>query len=389
MDAKCARCHVPGSFTPFSLKTYEEARPHLEAVRAAVASGHMPPWKFDDNCNEYRGNYGLTPTEKQMLLSWIAEGGVAGDPATEGPALDIDDRALSRVDATLTVPAEYTPQQRPDEYRCFPVRWPEAYTTTKYMTGFRAVPGNVKIVHHMEIYRVEPQDAQLAFNRDNADPGPGYTCFGGPGVGTGTIGGWAPGSQGYDYPGGTGIAIRPGSVLIIQVHYNTLYTAPAPDRSSVQFKVDDTAIPGGYNFWTNPRWAARQMPIAAGNPDVSHTYSADPTYLTGGPMNLWGGAVHMHTLGKSGQLSVRRANGSTECVLLVPDWDFHWQSGVQLRQPIRVNPGDQISLNCHFDNSAANQPIVNGIPQPPRAVNWGEGTQDEMCLGIIMWGPAR
>jgi len=42
--------------------------------------------------------------------------------------------------------------------------------------------------------------------------------------------------------------------------------------------------------------------------------------------------------------------------------------------------GDQIYLECHWDNSAENQALVEGQPLPPRDVTWGEGTTDEMCL---------
>ena len=48
-----------------------------------------------------------------------------------------------------------------------------------------------------------------------------------------------------------------------------------------------------------------------------------------------------------------------------------------------VNPGDRIRVECHWDNSAANQPIVDGVQQEPHDVGWGEGTGDEMCLGLM------
>lgn len=382
LDAKCARCHVPNSFAPFALQTLADASAHKDAIRGAVQSRYMPPWQFADGCNDYRGNYQMTDAERAMVIGWIDQGLAAGDPFSPGPPIDIDDVKLSRTDVTLTMPEAFTPTQSPDHYRCFPVAWPSQYTTRQFMTGFGAEPDNVKIVHHMEIYYVPPAEAQQAFAKDAADPGPGYTCFGGPGLGTGTIGGWAPGGQGYDYPNGIGIPIDPGSVLVIQVHYNTLYNAAGPDRSSVKFKVDQSAIKGGYNFWTNG-----VLSIPPGATDFPVSYSADPTGLLQGlppgfrgtaPMSLYGGAVHMHNLGHRGQLTVHHASTNTdECVLMDDNWNFHWQSGVQLKQPIRVNPGDSIRVNCWFNNTTG------------RTVNWGESTQDEMCLGIIMWGPAQ
>jgi hypothetical protein len=70
-------------------------------------------------------------------------------------------------------------------------------------------------------------------------------------------------------------------------------------------------------------------------------------------------------------------------LLDIPSWNFHWQGTYQLAQPIRVNPGDKVNLACHWDNSQANQPSVNGQQLPPKNVNWGESTTDEMCLGLM------
>jgi hypothetical protein len=60
-----------------------------------------------------------------------------------------------------------------------------------------------------------------------------------------------------------------------------------------------------------------------------------------------------------------------------------------LREPVQLNPGDQLEVECHFDNTAANQMIVNGQRLEPRDVNWGEATTDEMCLGNVLVSPAR
>jgi hypothetical protein len=36
-----------------------------------------------------------------------------------------------------------------------------------------------------------------------------------------------------------------------------------------------------------------------------------------------------------------------------------------------------------YDNSAAHQPIVDGVQQQPRTVTFGEGSLDEMCLHYV------
>jgi len=45
--------------------------------------------------------------------------------------------------------------------------------------------------------------------------------------------------------------------------------------------------------------------------------------------------------------------------------------------------GDTIRVTCRFDNSARRQPVVHGKRLSPRYVLWGEGTTDEMCLGLL------
>ena len=66
-----------------------------------------------------------------------------------------------------------------------------------------------------------------------------------------------------------------------------------------------------------------------------------------------------------------RADGSTQCLLRIPRWDFNWQSIYKLKQFITVKPGDKVRTTCTWDN-----------PRPAE-VKFGEGTADEMCLGSV------
>jgi hypothetical protein len=78
----------------------------------------------------------------------------------------------------------------------------------------------------------------------------------------------------------------------------------------------------------------------------------------------------MHTLGTRAVTRIDRADDSQECLLDIPDWNFHWQGSYGLSAPRTFNPGDKMYLECHWDNPGATD------------VSWGEGTGDEMCLGI-------
>jgi hypothetical protein len=70
----------------------------------------------------------------------------------------------------------------------------------------------------------------------------------------------------------------------------------------------------------------------------------------------------------------------------IPDWHFHWQQFYRFLpgQEVVLQPGDEIRLECVYDNSEQHQPEVDGEPIAPRDVTWGEGTLDEMCLNYII-----
>ena len=44
LQKHCQGCHRPGEIAPFSLLTYNDARPWAKAMKNAVLSEQMPPW---------------------------------------------------------------------------------------------------------------------------------------------------------------------------------------------------------------------------------------------------------------------------------------------------------------------------------------------------------
>ena len=80
------------------------------------------------------------------------------------------------------------------------------------------------------------------------------------------------------------------------------------------------------------------------------------------------------------KVEILRAGGDPECLVDIPQWDFWWQIAYGLEQEVEVSPLDSLRLECHFDNSPENQPIIDGKQMTPRDMNWGDGSLDEMCL---------
>jgi hypothetical protein len=389
-DAKCVSCHEAGGIGPMPLSTYDEISPFVALIERAVSMDVMPPWTAITAPHDmFLGDRRLTALQKATMLAWLEQGAPEGD-RDDAPAVTEEpiERALSRVDLTLQIPERYTPQIEPDDYRCFVLEWP--HQETKYITGIDVAPGNRSLVHHMILYQVQPENAQASRDRDAEDAGPGYTCFGGAGGVASWLQSYEPGGYAQGIPGNLGFEVRPGSVMILQVHYNTL-NGLAQDQSRVELTLEDS-VPrvGRVVLIMQPTWVAGGMPIPAGNPDVMHFFLGRSASLAQNQRyGLYWVDLHMHQLGSSGRIGIVRATEPdwVEVLLEIPAWDFSWQETYMFREPVVLEPGDELYVECHFDNTAENQIVVNGERLPPRDVNWGDGTTDEMCLGNVLAAP--
>jgi hypothetical protein len=101
----------------------------------------------------------------------------------------------------------------------------------------------------------------------------------------------------------------------------------------------------------------------------------------GQPLTIHGVAGHMHLLGRSIRIEVRPGTPQAQTVLDIPVWDFDDQ-GSRAIEPITLQPFEQVKVTCtHVQWLRDKLPAFEG--QPDRYVVWGEGTTDEMCLGML------
>lgn len=398
LDAKCASCHSAGSFAPFALTSPSDAVTRRASIKAATSAHTMPPWPPSNSCTQYAGDRALTAEQLAILSKWGDGEGPLGDEKDFKALTGAPAPKLTRTDFTIPMKEAYTPVLSPDEYRCFLLDWPVAEDT--HITGFSVDPGAVSIVHHTLVYVIPPEDVATYQKMDDDEAGLGYSCFAGPNKGTNQlpaqVGAWVPGTLGTDYPEGTGIKVAAGSKLVVQMHYNTTTTKPAPDTTKVRVKVDKDVATEAYIMpFTNPLWVTQKsMPIPAGAPDTLHEFSYDAATAvnirTKGaiakdkPFKVHTAALHQHLHGTHSTLEVTKDGAPKQCLLDIPNWDFHWQGSYAFVDPKVVNPGDSFHIACHWDNSEQKQPLnSDGRRMPPQDLNWGENTTDEMCVGFM------
>lgn len=358
---------------------------------AAIRAGRMPPFPATLDCAQYAPTQALLPEQRDLLEAWLAAGKPEGDPKDFVPLPGAPDK-LTRVDVSVPMTEAFTPTKSPDEYRCFLLDWP--FSDARYITGYELRPGQKAMLHHADLFFINPSFVADWARRDT-DPRPGWECYDIPFGREGQwIGTYVPGMRGTEFPDGLGLRVPPGAKVYLQMHYNAGAGEAGPDLSVLDLRLEKRVRKvAGVQALSDPKWLSRQMRIPAGKKDVQHRFDVDPTplasiitedFVDGRPLTLYATTMHLHQLGQSAKFEVLHPDGTKTCVVDIPKWDFHWQLAYSLATPVTVKPGDQLSVQCTFDNTAENQPVVNGVKVTPKDRNWGARTEDEMCVGGIL-----
>ena len=194
LQKNCQECHRPGQVAPFALETYEQVRKRAADIASVVEDRAMPPWKASSHIGlKFKDERTLAEKDIATIAAWAESGAPEGDPRDLPPGPHFaDDWTLGKPDLVVDIGADFAiPASTDDIYRCFVV--PTNLPDDRYVTAIEYRVGNRRVVHHILAY---VDVSGKARKRDAADPGPGYSCFAGPGEPiSGDLGGWAPGSS--------------------------------------------------------------------------------------------------------------------------------------------------------------------------------------------------
>jgi hypothetical protein len=89
----------------------------------------------------------------------------------------------------------------------------------------------------------------------------------------------------------------------------------------------------------------------------------------------------MHLRGKDMKVWAKFPDGTKKDLLVVPNYDFNWQTFYKLAEPLSLPKGTELHAYAHYDNSEANP--FN--PDPNAEVRWGEPTTAEMMYSFYMY----
>jgi hypothetical protein len=373
---RCQSCHHPGDIAPFSLMTYADAAPHADAIKYMTQTRQMPPWKATPACGDFADARVLGQDEIDTISKWVDNGAQQGNIADLPAPKNFDGGwALGQPDLVLSYAEAYKPPVTGDMYRCFPI--PTNLPADMYVSAIDIKPGDRETVHHVIAYIDTSGDSQKL---DEADAGPGYTSFGGPGftistssLGATSLGGWAPGARPVVLPEDVALSLPAQSRVVLQVHYHPHGIKTIPDQTQI----------GIYYAKKKPKQLIYILPLINQDftiPPNDANYKVPATYTVGWPAHLYLIAPHMHLLGRKMNVTATLVNGEKKCLINVDDWDFNWQGQYRYSEPIPIPYHTKLSLEAIYDNSEGNWRNPNN---PPKAVSWGEQTTDEMCIAFL------
>jgi Flp pilus assembly protein TadD len=364
--ARCAQCHHPNGPAPFSLLSYESARPRARLIAMAAERRYMPPWKADDVPGGFVGQTHLTDAEIGLIRAWVDGGAPRGNPrdlprppsVTQGWQLGKPDLIVAPSEA-FTLGATGT-----DVFRIFVIPLP--VDRTRYVRGLEFRPGNERVVHHANI-RIDRTPASRKF--DEADSGPGYEGLLAHSASypDGHFLGWTPGQVAPLLPKGLAWRLDRGSDLVVELHMQ-------PSGR------DESVLPTIGLYFTDDPPARTPLMVRLGRqsidiPPGEKNYTITDSFVLPVDVEVHAVQPHAHQRAREMQGTATLPDGTTRPLIHIEEWDFRWQHVYRYSEPFMLPKGTTLAMRYTFDNSAENP----RNPQlPPARVFWGQRSRDEM-----------
>ncbi|MEK7794976.1 MAG: hypothetical protein AAB353_10615, partial [Candidatus Hydrogenedentota bacterium] len=239
VQENCQGCHRPGQIGPFSLMSFDEARPWAKSIKQKVSARQMPPYFADPASLPMKGDLNLSQGEMDTFAAWVDQGAKLGNeadlPAPRKFETFEGGWQLKKPDVVMQMPEPFGVGAGQDDlYQCFSV--PFGLDQDVWLKGVEFKPDNTKVVHHFILF----EDKSGKFKEYDAEtPEPGCECADMEKVlqGTSMIKMWAPANVQPFPPVGVAQRVLKGSNLILQVHYHNVTGEDQSDQSSFAFHL--------------------------------------------------------------------------------------------------------------------------------------------------------
>jgi hypothetical protein len=372
-ERSCLSCHRPGGIAPFSLATYEEARPWAKAIKEEMLEKRMPVWHAVKGFGEFRNSPRLTQREMDLIVNWVEGGAPKGeDKDYPKKPLYSDDWPLGKPDAVLSLKEEQKIASDTDEVRSFSL--PTNFKEDRWLTAIDLRPSNGAVVLSATIYLESSRESGVG-SRESAKPEArstgkpsGSNSVLSPQSSALTLASWMPGLKTVSLPDGVARHIPANARLIVKIHYRGngeaskdksavgLYFAKAaPQKQLRDVAISDAAalIPAGQ--------AAHQLKTSIALQEDSEAVAIRP---------------YANPLMISFQASAFLPDGTERVLVWARGNKYDWQPTYYFKPGLIFPKGTRIEVTAYFDNSDDNP---NNPNDTAKSLRWSEITAEPLC----------
>ncbi len=395
----CTPCHRPNQIGHFNLLTYQDAVSRKDAILYTVANKLMPPWPADVNYSKFCNEMVLQPADITAFKTWVKNNCPIGDSAAIPLVPNYPSKSfLGTPDLVVPIIPRQIKGNFEDEFLLIKV--PFTIPEETYVHTIEFVPGNTKVVHHVNADLVRYDDAKKknifdgnwVYNSVNDstvknaykqmgllhDDGSYPTLHR-------NACNYLPGVLPTILPTGIGdIKLgKKNAFLLSDMHYGPSSTATA-DTSYFNLFFSKTPPQRLVNeFQLGTLGISPVLPNLVIEANTKKTVYSK--YIVPETISIIMLNPHMHLLGTSFWGFAVKPNADTIPLIKIPTWNFAWQNFYKPITPIIVPAGSTIYAVGNYDNTEANP--YNPY-KPPRTISDADATMkttDEMFQFIISY----
>jgi hypothetical protein len=363
LQRSCQNCHRPGQIGPFSMLTYQDARPWAKAIKQQVVQRNMPPWYIDKTVglHSFKNDISLSDAEIDTIAKWVDAGAPMGNPSDMPPPRQFDDSDrwhIGKPDIVVHLnKAVLVKAKQPDQWIDVDMQ-DLGLTSDRYVHAVEIKPiAGSRVVHHA--------------NSEIIDPGSE--------TGTTAFASYSLGKYGDTFPDDAGLLLRKGSKLRVTLHLHAV-----GEDTPVDLGLALTLLPEG----VVPKHELLMRQLASSHdldiPPNTKNVRVDGYQILPRPAIIISFQPHMHNRGQAQCLELIKPSGNRstqEMVSCVDRFKFDWHVTYEYADDVApiVPAGTIVHQITLHDNTAANP----SNPDPSNWVGWGERTSDEMSLSRV------
>lgn len=358
----CSTCHGPNGNGPFPLDSYSQIKKRAKAIKEALQSRIMPPWRADNSYRIYHNDQSIPDSSRKQIIQWIDEGLKASE---EGKKLSWDSGIRNQPDFYIGPTDTLIINTEKDIYQCNIID--PHFEKETYVSAITYLSTNPNLVHHYTLFADTTGNNKLnseTYDCKNNNPYKNLIL----------IDSWTKGMRAIQYEKNIAYRFPKETIFVLQIHYSSYGNMGKSESTRLGLYTNELRPEFEVNWVVKDN---RDLDIKA------NTISTESNiFEVKEDMILLGIMPHMHYLGKIMEIFAIKPNREKVNLLYIPDWSYVVQSKYYLEQTEFLPKGSLIYTNVVYDNTAENPEQPN---HPVRDVIYDLSGYDEMLVSTFYY----